>query len=146
MLDSSGKPKIADFGISKLKAANDAQATQIGTPGIFKIKKSFLEYMAPEILRSKICTPKADVYSFGLLAFSLITGKRPFFELESSTSVQIMFEVMKGYRPPIPTETLPSICDLIKGCWEDNESKRWTVAQALDTLSKIDIKTDKSGT
>ncbi len=100
--------------------------------------------MAPEILRSKICTPKSDVYSFGLVAYSLVTGKRPFFELESSTSVQIMLEVLKGYRPPIPTDTLPSICELLKGCWEDNESKRWGIAQVLETLSKIDTKSEKS--
>jgi serine/threonine-protein kinase len=68
--DGTPLVKILDFGIAKMtaeRAGLTASDAFIGTPG----------YMAPEQTDSKgsPITPRADLYSLGLIAFRLLTGR-----------------------------------------------------------------------
>lgn len=64
---------IADFGISKYAEA----ATEIGRT--HKSSKT-PEYAAPEQWRGETASTAADVYAFGVMAFELFEGKKPFGE------------------------------------------------------------------
>ncbi|WOH13272.1 hypothetical protein DCAR_0832781 [Daucus carota subsp. sativus] len=63
-------PKVADFGLAKLKKKEKENVVNIsriqGTPG----------YMAPEWAKSDTITPKADVYSFGMVLLEIVSGVR----------------------------------------------------------------------
>jgi serine/threonine-protein kinase len=69
--------KLLDFGLAKLtpnnamvldRAYRTATGAQLGTP----------DYMSPEQLRGdKNIDHRTDVYALGILAFEIITGKRP---------------------------------------------------------------------
>ncbi|KAI3516837.1 hypothetical protein L1887_15915 [Cichorium endivia] len=63
-------PKISDFGLSKLRKKEDmvSYSRMRGTRG----------YMAPEWVKSDHITPKADVYSFGMVLLEIVTGVRNF--------------------------------------------------------------------
>ncbi|RZC67494.1 hypothetical protein C5167_011183, partial [Papaver somniferum] len=67
LLDKDLNPKISDFGLAKLDEEDDTHiSTQIaGTRG----------YMAPEYALRGYLTDKADVYSFGIVALEIISGK-----------------------------------------------------------------------
>ncbi|XP_019443885.1 PREDICTED: putative serine/threonine-protein kinase [Lupinus angustifolius] len=67
LLDKSLQPKISDFGLAKLIAANLTHISTLvaGTAG----------YLAPEYaIRSQV-TRKSDVYSFGVLLLEIVSGK-----------------------------------------------------------------------
>lgn len=66
-LDGNGRAKLMDFGIAKTEGVH---LTRVG----FTLGTPF--YMAPEQVLGQELTPQADVYSFGLLLFELLTGKR----------------------------------------------------------------------
>lgn len=68
-------PKISDFGLSKLRKKEDmvSYSKARGTRG----------YMAPEWVKSDQITPKADVYSFGMVLLEIVTGVRNF-EIQGS--------------------------------------------------------------
>ncbi len=76
LLDDPGggvRVKVLDFGIAKLKNSEADQGyTQpgfvIGTPA----------WMSPEQLLGETLDPRSDVYSLGLVAFSLLTGEHAF--------------------------------------------------------------------
>jgi serine/threonine protein kinase len=54
--------KLADFGVSRTKAGEDAQMTLVGTP----------LYAAPELMVGAQYDESADVYSFGMLLLDLV--------------------------------------------------------------------------
>jgi len=64
LLDDTGKTKICDFGFSR-KSSKRAHMTICGTD----------EFMAPEIIVGSEYDQKADVFSYGMLLFEIITQK-----------------------------------------------------------------------
>ncbi|GFY82050.1 leucine-rich repeat protein kinase family protein [Actinidia rufa] len=71
LIDTSGEPKVADFGLARLLPMLDRYVLSS------KIQ-SALGYMAPEFAcRTVKITEKCDVYGFGVLVLEVVTGKRP---------------------------------------------------------------------
>ncbi|XP_045801006.1 probable leucine-rich repeat receptor-like serine/threonine-protein kinase At3g14840 isoform X1 [Trifolium pratense] len=67
LLDKDLNPKISDFGLAKL---DEEDNTHIST----KIAGTY-GYMAPEYAMHGYLTDKADVYSFGIVALEIISGR-----------------------------------------------------------------------
>ncbi|TQD87137.1 hypothetical protein C1H46_027277 [Malus baccata] len=68
LLDSEYSPKLADFGLAKLLGRHHSRVltTMRGTVG----------YLAPEWFSGEAITPKADVFSYGMLLIEVISGRR----------------------------------------------------------------------
>ncbi|XP_057725832.1 probable leucine-rich repeat receptor-like serine/threonine-protein kinase At3g14840 isoform X1 [Arachis stenosperma] len=67
LLDKDLNPKISDFGLAKL---DEEGQTHIST----RVAGTF-GYMAPEYAMRGYLTDKADVYSFGIVALEIVSGK-----------------------------------------------------------------------
>ncbi|GLU22543.1 hypothetical protein SLE2022_386110 [Rubroshorea leprosula] len=67
LLDKDLNPKISDFGLAKL---NEEDNTHIST----RIAGT-MGYMAPEYATRGYLTDKADVYSFGIVALEIVSGR-----------------------------------------------------------------------
>ncbi|HMP70016.1 MAG TPA: WD40 repeat domain-containing serine/threonine-protein kinase [Pirellulaceae bacterium] len=73
LIDTEGKPHIADFGLAKTAALNatmTADGQVVGTPS----------YMSPEQAagHTEKIDERSDVYSLGVVFYELLTGERPF--------------------------------------------------------------------
>jgi serine/threonine protein kinase len=70
LLDSDGNVHVSDFGIASATGADTltAAGTVLGTAG----------YLSPEQARGEQATAASDRYALGVVAFELITGRRPF--------------------------------------------------------------------
>jgi serine/threonine protein kinase len=97
-------------------------------------------YAAPECLDPSLppLSPKADVYSLGLVLWEMLAGERPWAGLRSH---EILYAVvLQGKRPPIPKPTNdrtsanpqdsaarfpPAIVRLLEGCWEAEPGRRF---------------------
>jgi serine/threonine protein kinase len=78
LVDENFHVKLADFGLSFDK--NNNLNTRMGT----------LNWVAPEILEgSTVYDEKADIYSFGLVLWEILTGKTPF-----EVRISSLFELM----------------------------------------------------
>ncbi|MEM6284287.1 MAG: serine/threonine-protein kinase, partial [Chloroflexota bacterium] len=92
LLDSQGLPYLADFGLAtRVNPDGHAQNPGSGT----------LLYMAPEQLTSDTLDHRADIYSFGLVLFHMLTGKLPFEAMAPLALKQLQFQ-----------EDLPHVGDL----------------------------------
>ncbi|KAK2998884.1 hypothetical protein RJ639_024549 [Escallonia herrerae] len=67
LLDRDLNPKISDFGLAKL---DEGESTHIST----RIAGTY-GYMAPEYAMRGYLTDKADVYSFGIVALEIVSGR-----------------------------------------------------------------------
>ncbi|KAH0787718.1 TKL family protein kinase [Histomonas meleagridis] len=106
LLDQRKRAKICDFGLIRMKSS-DPMTGLVGTAC----------WMAPEVLISSPCyDEKVDVYSFGILLWELLTGERPYFDIDYG---QLTFEIVEKNRRPIIPENVPkNLKELIEKCWE----------------------------
>uniref|UniRef100_A0A0E0JS11 Receptor-like serine/threonine-protein kinase n=1 Tax=Oryza punctata TaxID=4537 RepID=A0A0E0JS11_ORYPU len=82
LLDESFVPKVADFGLSKLIGHDFSR--------VLTSMRGTLGYLAPEWLSGQAITSKADVFSYGMMLFEIISGKRNM-ERRASTSSSVEF-------------------------------------------------------
>lgn len=83
-------------------------------------------WRAPEILqqlkerKARVhFTSEADVYSYGMTFYEVLTGRIPFKEYKSSD----FDHVLRGVRPTLPDHVPPWVRDLIHRCWHQDPSK-----------------------
>jgi predicted Ser/Thr protein kinase len=88
MMAPSGEVKILDFGIAKLRDAKKdlTGETVLGTP----------YYMSPEQATGYAIDARSDIYSLGITAFHLLTGRKPF---EAKSKVDVMLMQVKNALP-----------------------------------------------
>lgn len=107
ILEREERVKLIDFGIAKVKDSQDGQSTKVPMiAGTFN-------YMAPEQLTGDPVTAASDTYAFAIMAYEMITGRRPFVtEAKSAAAllVQLLEQQRSGPRLK-PKELRPSISE-----------------------------------
>jgi serine/threonine-protein kinase len=92
LLTEDGHAKIADFGVAKLNLSNQTLAGRaLGTPA----------YMSPEQLNGEAVDGRSDLFSLGVVLYTMLTGHRPF---QGNSAVTVSFKVVN--RDPIPATLL----------------------------------------
>ncbi|KAK6103580.1 Protein tyrosine kinase family protein [Brugia pahangi] len=116
--------KISDFGMSRE-----------GT--IYKMKTSKkvpIKWTAPETIATFVYSLKTDVYSFSIMICEIFTdGEEPY---KGLTNSEVKKMVLRGERMEIP-EAPDGISSLIRHCWDQNASSRWTMKTAVKKLERI---------
>ncbi|MGH9324043.1 MAG: protein kinase domain-containing protein [Vicinamibacteria bacterium] len=65
----NGVVKVLDFGVAKM---GEGELTKAGT--VF----GTVEYMAPEQVKGATVNPRADIFSLGVVAYEVLSGRNPF--------------------------------------------------------------------
>ncbi|RIB28091.1 kinase-like domain-containing protein, partial [Gigaspora rosea] len=88
-----------------------------------------ISYTAPEVFgdSSASYTFAADIYSFGILMWEILTGLRAFSDFKSETN--LMLKICRGMRPAIEPNTPKLYADLMQRCWNDDVNKRPTARE-----------------
>lgn len=141
LLDVNFSPKLADFGLAKLMERHFSRAltTMRGTAG----------YLAPEWIGGLPITPKADVYSYGMMLFEIISGRRNSELMESGAiryfpvwaAIRIsegdISEILDPRLSAVNFQELERACKVACWCIQDNEAHRPTMRQIVQILQDI---------
>ena len=140
---TDGRVKILDFGLAKLRPSRNTFAgsevttqKQLTNPGTVM---GTVAYMSPEQVRGEVVGHRSDIFSFGLILFEMLSGKRAF---TGDSHVEVMNAILKE-DPPELSETNTKISlaleKIVRRCLEKKPERRFQSASdlgfALEALS-----------
>ena len=122
---TAGGAKLLDFGLAKFKPgasrpAGDADATVDGAI------VGMVRYMAPEQLQGQETDGRSDLFSFGLILYEMLTGKRAFAGADAVCAPTALLDY-----EPVPASLLQSLAPLdhlVRRCLAKNPAERWQTA------------------
>lgn len=123
IISSAGVVKLIDFGIAKVAGLDKSEA------GLVKGK---LPYMAPEYLDGQLDL-RADLFSLGVVAYELLTGRRLFHAKNDQDTVlrlrEMPIEPPSRWNPDVPAD----LDDIVLTALQRDPELRWQNAAAMRT-------------
>ncbi|CAI2177598.1 13070_t:CDS:2 [Funneliformis geosporum] len=91
-----------------------------------------LPYTDPEILKGNPPTKSSDIYSFGIIMWTLSAGIRPW--CNRPHDIQLATEICFGLRPEIIDGTPEVYIQIMTQCWNSDPSKRPVASQLYELI------------
>jgi len=129
LLDENNVVKIADFGVARIKTTDGSLMTaETGT----------YRWMAPEVIAHQYYNEKADVYSYSVLVWELVSGGEVpypgYTPLQAAVGV-----VQRGLRPTISPSCHAVISQVMQYCWLADMNARPGFEQIISLLRNVDV-------
>jgi serine/threonine protein kinase/Tol biopolymer transport system component len=137
-----GRIKVLDFGLAKLVRPDEkreADATLTVAESLPGTVMGTIGYMSPEQVRGEPCDVRSDIFSFGVLLYEMLSGKRAF---KHQNSAETMAAILREEPPPLADtgwQGPPELQRILARCLEKNVERRFQsacdLAFALEWLS-----------
>jgi len=132
-LTQDGVVKILDFGLAKLVESRGNESlsmfptTERTAPGTVL---GTVAYMSPEQARGKDVTAASDIFSFGVVFYEMLTGKRPF---EAAAAADVISSILRDQPDwtEISRKAPPELVRILIHCLEKNPQDRFQSARDL---------------
>jgi tetratricopeptide (TPR) repeat protein/predicted Ser/Thr protein kinase len=141
MLTERNHVKVLDFGLAKmlpehkLDASDMETASQLSVAGIVM---GTVPYMSPEQVRGEELDARSDIFSFGILLYELLCGRRPF---DAKSKAEIISAILTQEPKPFidsVAKRYPKIEWLIRKCMEKEPGQRYqTMTDLIIDLEQI---------
>jgi serine/threonine protein kinase len=124
--------KVTDFGVATNQQSHASNRTaETGT----------YRWMAPEVIRHESYSETADVYSFAIVLWQLITREDPFYDkspIEAAGKVALELA-----RPAFPEGVPAAVAGLIERCWDEDPNYRWSFDEVSKLLAALQLSDDE---
>ncbi len=131
LVAKNGYAKLADFGLAKLdeRSAPPTDATRLATqhtrPG-FVI--GTIAYMSPEQAAGRPIDARSDTFSFGVMLYELLTGRRPF---AAPTDLELIQAIIHASPPPLPQNLPFGLRLLVEKALEKDPTERYQAMREM---------------
>ncbi|HSR17199.1 MAG TPA: serine/threonine-protein kinase, partial [Ignavibacteriaceae bacterium] len=119
MITNDGKVKIMDFGLAKVKGGS--QLTKMGST------VGTIAYMSPEQSGGNEVDSRADIWSFGVVLYEMLTGKMPF---KGDYDQAVIYSILNE-EPEIPEHLQGNLKQVLKKALAKNPDVRYQAAGEL---------------
>ncbi|NWY02106.1 MOS kinase, partial [Nothoprocta ornata] len=133
-ITEQGACKIGDFGCSQRLEDGLSPSTQVCQQG------GTYTHRAPELLKGERVTAKADIFSFGITLWQLVTREQPYV----GERQHVLYAVVAyGLRPPLDAAAFRasparrSLGAIVGRCWRAKAEERLSAAQLLPSLRAL---------
>ena len=126
LVTKSAGVKLLDFGLARIEkpVAVDQETVRMGLTMTGQILGTLL-YMSPEQAQGKEADARSDIFSFGLVLYEMITGKRAF---EGSNPTSIIAAILEREAPALEPERLNRV---VRACLAKDPADRFQTARDL---------------
>jgi serine/threonine protein kinase len=132
LINREGKVKLIDFGLA---VPNKPSFCGPGN------RTGCLQYMAPELIRRESIDERIDVFSFGVLAFELLTGRLPYPATNSTTTMLQRLNVEPLDPAKVKSKLSEELCEVLRKLIARKRDERWPAMSSLgETLRSIPAK------
>jgi len=126
MVTRDGHVKILDFGLAKQRrAASDSTTADLTDEGMVL---GTAGYMSPEQVRGEVVDQRSDLFSFGVILYEMLGGKRAF---EGNSSVEVMHSILKDEPADLPAAVPQALERIVRRCLEKEPGRRFQSAADL---------------
>jgi serine/threonine protein kinase len=130
--------KLLDFGLAQLSLSSDADgagaaAGSTATIGITQAGTILgtAAYMSPEQAEAKAVDARSDVFSFGLVLYEMLSGRRAF---TGDSTIAIMAAILHKEPAPLPVAS-PAVQSILARCLQKSPAHRFqSMAQVKEAL------------
>ncbi len=142
MIRTDGYIKVLDYGLAKsipsqLHSGQGLydQFTASGQKSVAGVLIGTVNYMSPEQVRGEAVDSRTDIWSWGVLLYEMVAGRRPF---EATTSLDTMAAILN--QPPAPLGRNKKLNALVtKALSKQPEDRYQTMSEALADLARIPV-------
>src|ERR1700722_15543983 len=120
----NGYAKLADFGLAKLAENNtiDLAANLPEGPTRPGLILGTIAYMSPEQASGQPLDARSDIFSFGVVLYEMLSGKRPF---GGRTDLEVLKTIVHGELPPLGAAVPPAYRNVVEKALEKSPAERY---------------------
>ncbi len=119
LVTKSGYAKLADFGLAK--PAPDAPGGD-ETATLTGVIQGTVPYMSPEQASGQKTDARSDIFSFGVLLYETLAGRRPF---NGKTNLDILQAIARDTPAPLSEELPPALRSIVEKALEKDPAERY---------------------
>ncbi|HUQ88449.1 MAG TPA: protein kinase [Vicinamibacterales bacterium] len=130
LVAKNGYARLADFGLAKVADNTPGDVTQSLTehgtrPGTVV---GTIAYMSPEQATGRTLDARSDLFSFGIVLYELLAGRRPF---DGASDLETLQKIIHGTPAPLDRRVPEALSTIVEKTLEHDPANRYQTARDL---------------